>query len=455
MKRRHSMDSSENRFVKRQQKEPSLFILNDDCLLEVYKYLGLDDSISLSRTCQRLNYIAKLFNKKYSEFKINVNVDNKRTDYVEYVITNMNDNITEISIDYQNSKIPMNVKKMSECCRNVKDLEITNWKLYVIDSYYHLLDNIETLTMINCDFLSADNFCEIFNNLKVVCLYRFRNLTNRFVERMFRKNPDIETFVGIGNEEAFDAFELFLLVPKLKILSLSVDSELNNLHLESQFNNLTKLQLFCNGNNCSEFLHQLGKASKNPKLKELELLNVRVDDLFFYALFYFQQLELLAISTWSYWELKPPIDLPQKIKHLRLESFVITLDGFVWTLKQLEHIQHVDITRCTIAKKDQVHFRDLERATQVISGALTDSGERVDFYLFTGRRSYNNDHVTLLNLLMNEFIKKLVCRYTSSTRDVSGFLMITMMAKKRINSELAFVFLALIFKMCLYYNLSV
>lgn len=394
MKRRHSMNSPGNssKTPKRQQTCVSLLMLNDHCLLELYKYLGLDDFISLSRTCQHLKHIANLFNKVYSAFKINVNVDNKRKDYLEYVISNIDENITEISIDYKNSKIPMNVRKLSEGCPSVNNLAITNWEVNVTECDNHCFDNLETLTMTNCDFQSSGGFFEIFKNLKAVNFCQFRNLTTKHLEKLFRKNSDIESFVWnpLPSNGAFDQFELFVLLPKLAAVGLKVDKKINDLDLSAQLNNLTKLQLFCSGETISEFLHKLAKTSKNSTLKELELIRVRVDDLFFYALYYFQQLELLAISTWSYWELKPPVDWPQKLKHLRLESFIISMDGFMWTIKQLESLEDVDVESSTVAQEDRHFFKDLDKLSQVISPALAHNRKRVNFLLNIGYQNYAN-----------------------------------------------------------------
>ncbi|XP_037041956.1 uncharacterized protein LOC119078503 [Bradysia coprophila] len=390
MKRKHSTtdfveNSSKNVKLQQTPTNCSLLVLNDYCLLRVFSYLDvMDDFISLSRTCNRLKNLGKYFHDVYSEFKIHVNMDNKTTDYMEHIISHINDNITEIAINYRYSKIPMNVRKMRECCGDVKDLLVKNWKVYVIDSDNQTFDNLQTLTMKNCDFRSAPyGFFDIFKGLQHANLYKFQYLSSKHVERLFRKNPTIESFVWMGDMDAFEEYELFVMIPKLTALSLRVDRELNDFDLTSTFSNLTKLQLYCNGENISEFLHKLAKSSKICVLKELEVLHVRVDDLFFYSLYYFQHLEMLAVSTWSFWLLTPPLDWPQKLKNLRLESFILTKDGFVSTIKQLEQLENVDLGKCTGEESDaEFFFEDLDVLAQEIDNSLADrNGKKVNFIL--------------------------------------------------------------------------
>ncbi|KAG4066105.1 hypothetical protein HA402_001352 [Bradysia odoriphaga] len=391
MKRKHyTTDLAENssKNAKRQQTSStsSLLVLNDYCLLRVFSYLDMmDDFISLSQTCKRLKNLGKYFHDVYSEFKIHVNMDNKTktNDYMEHIISHVNDDITEIAINYRHSEIPMNVRKMSECCGNVKHLLLINWKVYVIDSDNQTFGNLQTLTMKNCDFRSAPyGFFGIFKGLKHANLCEFRYLSSKHVKRLFRRNPTIESFVWMGDMDAFEKYELFVMIPKLTALSLKVGRELNDFDLTSTFSNLTKLQLYCNGENISEFLHKLAKSSKTCVLKELEVLRVRVDDLFFYSLYYFQQLELLAVSTWSFWFLTPPLDWPQKLKHLRLESFILSKDGFVSTIKQLEQLENVDLGKCSVEESAKFFFEHLDMLSQEIDNSLADhNGKKVNFIL--------------------------------------------------------------------------
>lgn len=107
---------------------------------------------------------------------------------MEYIISNMNDSITEISIGYHHSDIPMNVQEMSKSCHSVKDLKIANWTVNVTDGDWQYFDNLEVLIMTECDFSSGDGFFEIFKNLKVVNFQRFHYLPNRCLRRLFRLN---------------------------------------------------------------------------------------------------------------------------------------------------------------------------------------------------------------------------------------------------------------------------
>lgn len=380
-------DSVENSMssVKRQHTSASFSMLNDHCLLEIYKYLGLDDFINLSRTCKHLKKIANIFNRIYSDFKINVYMNNKQQDYIEHVISNINTTVAEILIDYKNSEVPMNVRKMSKCCGvDVKNLQISNWTVDVTESEYHRFNNLEILTMADCDFRRVLScFFELFSGLKAVNLLGFRNLPNTiFLEKLFRKNPTIESFVWMGDVKAFEEFELFGMIPNITALSLKVDGTINDYDFGTTFINLTKLQLHCNGESISEFLHALATSTEIPVLKEMELLRVHVDDLFFYALYYFRRLELLAISTWSYWKLVLPLDWPETIKHLRLNSFIISMAGFMSTIRQLKYLERFDIESCTIANEDRHFFQSFEELPKVITAALEDDkGKRTDFVL--------------------------------------------------------------------------
>lgn len=361
----------------------SLLMLNNFCLLEIFKYLGLDDFISLSRACQHLKSIAELFNRMYTDFKININLDDKDNDYVEHVIANMNTEVTEISIDYSNSKIPMNVRKMTECCgADVKSLRISNWTVDVTDSDNRTFYNLETLTMTDCEFQSVPSeFFELFSGLKAVNFCGFQHWSNEFSKKLFCKNPDIESFVWMGDMKAFDEFELFEKLPKLAALSMKVDMKVNEFHIGTAFGNLTKLQLYCNGDNISKFLHKLGKSTEAPALRELELLCVNVDESLFSALHHFRQLEHLAMLTWNYWELQSSALWPNKIKFLRLRSFIISMDCFMSTIKDWEHLVHIDIVGCTISRADRHFFEDSQKLSHAISTALEGNTKQVDFIL--------------------------------------------------------------------------
>lgn len=60
--------------------QPTLLLLNDDCLLHIFKFLEIKDGMNLANTCHRLRNLAvKAYTKKYQKITVEIECKYQRS----------------------------------------------------------------------------------------------------------------------------------------------------------------------------------------------------------------------------------------------------------------------------------------------------------------------------------------------------------------------------------------
>lgn len=147
--------------------------LNDDCFLEIYEYLAIDDLLSLSTVCKRLHFstqheLSKRFRK--------VDLSNReqmgqrfRAPYklrpLRLMFKRFSDVIEELSFSWDDSgelmpSTPI-LNLISRYCNSLKDLKITGitfkasaWKM---EALLELFERLNSLTLNGCFFINTND----------------------------------------------------------------------------------------------------------------------------------------------------------------------------------------------------------------------------------------------------------------------------------------------------------
>ncbi|XP_037029391.1 uncharacterized protein LOC119069441 [Bradysia coprophila] len=302
---------------------PSLLLLNNDCLIRIFKCVELLDLVNLSRTCVRFkNIAADTFNPRFKMVTIN-DICNSPEPYPPLKVT-----------EQQFSRI------LSLIGWRVQSVEIYEGCNYIFRKVTSKCKNVTSLSLRFIDHpvlsLGTCPHLQEFNKLKELRIIECE-IAKDVLRQIFLHNPDIET---IECDWAYKGFvKLLKLLPKLKqlhldsIQGLGVNHSPNLFHLK-EVNDFT---FYCS-ENCNKFITQL--ATKWT----LVSLNVTcdADDETFELLKLFENLEYLEIANKTSKCIVPESTIfPSKLKRIGFCCIGLTLRklaSIVDETKMLEEI---------------------------------------------------------------------------------------------------------------------
>lgn len=313
--------------------------------------------------------------KKYSKIKIAAgricDSENAVCNYmsVDQLISTNGHHIQSLTINFRNEKSALtDLRKIATFCKSLGSLKIENWSKIAVDSGsesvpdFDYLANMETLTLYHSDISSKMTFFKAFQNLKYLNVSSCHGID---LKTLFQNNPNVESFVFLGLY--FRDFELLRLLSTLESLCIDIRPARNSLSLKPllQLDRLTKLKMWCNGNNLNDFLNDL--AAKGI-VQEIDLDDIKFDDDFFKVMPLFDKLQLLVLSSndFNIVELKFPLDWPGNLKDLILMKFTISLSVFISTIKQLWNLENFDLYDCKVTNDDHSSFKDVTKLSQQI-----------------------------------------------------------------------------------------
>lgn len=325
------------------EEKSSLLMLNNDCMLNIFKFLELFDYVNLAKTCDRLLNIA-ISDNKFDHVEVLVTDENKSVveHYFEDALENnilLSNNefvdivsvigrqLLSIKIYFANDFI---LQTLSDNCTNLKSVEV-----------HHSLDGN--------DFYSALKLHRL-RNLKEFkiskCVYQVSEL-----EACFINNPDIESLKLDGISENF--MELLQLLPKLNKLKLPIGHAQQVQHLLN-LNVLTKLSFHTYGN-CDNILEILAKKTNLVELKfsyNFIGRNYRRKDIFT-ILKSFRNLQVLSITnSSSYWVGIPEKTVfPPNLKYIKLDVIWMTCSNILSIVEQLDFLEEMDLGHAAIDMK--------------------------------------------------------------------------------------------------------
>lgn len=354
----------------------ALHLLNDDCLLELYKYLPLKDSKNLAETSKRLKHLhmyryhkftfefhSDMFNKTSKNGK--QVLDNILSEYGQY-LRSWSLNIHLKRDEGVNSAGAEVLKTVSKYSTNLRRLEFTGFYLGVENflrdcgEAVACFQNVETLIFLTCFEVKSIEFLQSFRKLKHL-YFDMSGTTTRDLQIIFQNNPEIEFYYNnrsdsfCGDSHNFGTFtssefNLCEFGPKFRKLCLGATCDgLDMEHmLRLATTNLTSLKLdFHFVGDLTIFLNELAKRGI---LKELELVVVKLDRDGCNIIQSFRNLELLVLCPGYSFDTENKLDYkidstfiwPPNLKRLR-STIEITDTGFTALLDQLKFLSHLQL----------------------------------------------------------------------------------------------------------------
>lgn len=341
---------------------PSL--LNEYCLLHIFEYLELDDSINFANTCKYVRLVAERVFKKYSDFKLFWNMLEKGERYINCILSYIGPHISSLQISFFNLNLDLSkyLKIIDRNCSNLKCLKINDYQgkaeKKVLSGYN--FKEVEMLTLFRFDSSSTKRFLQSFRHLKILYIVEC-TINMEETMKIFHNNPNIDTFYSYD----LDCLKLLPLIPNVQKLCVGGGSDfelLPNVWTLLTLNCLTKLKLDCDYININSVLRELAKKGI---MEEIDLKYVDIDDDFFDILASFENIQLLSIEYAQRNDenkrLKASIVWPSKLNSLRLSYFELTFNDFIEIIRQVTSLQRMDICMSDFAESDLINFEDSKK----------------------------------------------------------------------------------------------
>lgn len=313
------------------EKPPSLLLLNDDCLMQIFKCLELLDFVNLSKTCVRLkNIAAGTFNPRFN-------------------IVRMND-IADDS-DYPKQYPMVDVTRRQFC----DFLTVIGWRVQSVETYEgrdyffrEVTHKCENVTSLSLKFIESPTLslrtCPHLQGFKTLTKLEIIEceIAKDILRQIFLNNPGIVTFRCDWMYKGL--VKLLKLLPKLKTLELERIETLrartfrNFFHLKEvkEFSFYSRL-------NCNKFVVEIAAKWSLVSLD----IQCDFDDETFDSLQLFENLENLRIreTAKSYVVMPERTVFPPKLKSISFNRTKLTfrkLASIVDELKLLKRINVVD-----------------------------------------------------------------------------------------------------------------
>lgn len=317
-------------------KVESIFVLNIDCLLEIFKYLELEDSLNFAETCSQLRMISdQAFKTKFSKFTIDRKLMNGGMALMNRVLRYIGPHILSLTVDWawQRNKNDI-LKKIQQSCVQLNCLILVHCEVSDFQSFDFMIC-VRMLTLNKCTLDRKKDILKHFLYLKCLHIYHCSGIRTSALRQCFQNNPEIENvaFIGYG-------FDVIKIIEPL-----------------TQLEHLTKLKLNCQMQNLNNFLFEL--ASRDI-IEELELFRIKIDNNTFNILNLFRNLRLLVVDQCSdLQELNST--LPLSLRHLQLKCFTISFNTFISIIRQLKRLENVDLycCYCTTPDSESISFDDI------------------------------------------------------------------------------------------------
>lgn len=296
--------------------EPSLLLLNDDCLIHIFKRLELLDFVNLSKTSLRLKNVAgDTFVRKFKSIVI----DDKYAEHPTHP--------TCVKVTKQQFSDVLSV-----IGGRVLSIEICDGYDFILRTVTNKCKNVNSLALFysKCSLDMSPQLQE-FKNLKELKIYDCE-ISKKKLRQIFINNPGIES---LEYDWAYKGFvKLLRLLPKLKSLSLDrmdglgLNKVPNLFHLKE----VTKFK-FGSFVNCNKFLIEL---STKWKLAEL-YFHCDTNDETFNSIKLFENLEYLEVGNMERsWTLPEHTVFPPNLKSISFYNIHLTYRTLASMVKKLK-----------------------------------------------------------------------------------------------------------------------
>lgn len=303
---------------------PSILMLNDDCLSHIFKLIPLEDYVNLAETCSRLLRIGQNFLRKYKNIEV-IKWNDGREDGssgiskqdFSNILSVIGDHVTSVHIYPVSFDI---LKRLAECCSNLSIVKLGDYRGLLRGPLP--FRNLKELEVWGDFYLSIDDWKNCFAN-----------------------NPGIENLAWYYNRD-YNCIPLLTMLSKLKSLRINylelypAESEINSDEINhlSCLPNLTKFSFWsrCTNNRLLILL------AEKLKLVQLEFV-MDCDEDTFATLKYFLHLEVLSIRAQNNTRVPEAAIFSTMLKHIKLECINISCSVFLLIVNQLKHLEEFDM----------------------------------------------------------------------------------------------------------------
>lgn len=331
---------------------PSLLMLSDDTLLELFKYLDQNDALSLAGTCRRLQQLPY---RNFYSMEICPTLSDIDDLYITNLFAIVGPHIRNLTLKFDEtrrqqqherleSKLEHLSSLISKNCNRLESLIIYNLqvhkKRFCSRERFVDLINVKSLYFKNCNLTYGNNLFRILRKIESVDVQNDLCTTSDIdFGTFFRKNMDIKLFVW--NSTVLNTFEhnmkMFVALPKLEKLCIKIE----NITKSSSLNPLTHLATLkhleltdMNGININKFLDRL---AMRPKLEKAIFGKIKANEETVLILQKFPILTDLTLhcSTKLVFQLNSNTVWPQNLQSLRLNEADVTFDGCMSVIQRL------------------------------------------------------------------------------------------------------------------------
>lgn len=155
---------------------PSLLILNDDCIGAIFKFLQLNDHVNLAETCSRVFFVGQEFSKKYKN--IQVYCADRGSYITEQEFSNslsmIGEHVVSVCVSHRQFRI---LETIADSCSNLRSLNLCYTGSMMRQFPFRCLKELQIWADV---YLSTDNWMNCFTNNPGIenlqCVYyRHRN----------------------------------------------------------------------------------------------------------------------------------------------------------------------------------------------------------------------------------------------------------------------------------------
>lgn len=274
--------------------EISFLDLNDHCLLKVFSYLGLLDTVNLRSTCEKLKTLSQMTVTKFKHFDLDEYAyDDKKAEesrsilhfdrtmhYISSIVESIEtaDERKELLRALEKYDFPklnsLSVSKANHLRwirnKNFEKLTIHKLKRDELNNFSGGVTNLKRLrfTRIGHDVPTSELLYFFENNPNIECLGFYRAIDRPIPDDFFTKLKNLKTLeLSVGKN--FQMLDRALQIEDLSTMILSVDEDLDRRDVSGA---ITVIITF------------LSKLAPKKTLKSLNLMNMRFDQELFTVL---------------------------------------------------------------------------------------------------------------------------------------------------------------------------
>lgn len=367
--------------------QPSLLILNDDELLQLFKYLEQNDALSLAGTCRRLQELAyRNFNSitiypilSVEDHDLCINI---LFSTIGHHIKNLTlkfdriDHRQPFELNFSEHRLKYLFASISKNCNSLESLTIRNLQVYHKKLYPNdrLADsiNVKSLYFDGCDLANSNKLFRILRNVESLEVKNDLSRTSDIdFGKFFRNNMEIKLFVW-NTRLIFDDIKLFKVMSKLEKLCINIEkiSKCSSLNPLTNLNSLKHLEIaHMNGLNLNHFLEQM---AVKQLLEKASFSKIEINETTLRILRKFLKLTDLTLfgSPTLPLEVNSNTTWPQHLQSLRLIQANITMNGFIAAIQNLRSLKTFDLSNSSTNYDDKIVFFNTAQLNRKILEAM-------------------------------------------------------------------------------------